>query len=145
MGAIVNGRQYEWADITLILGGRMVVGCTGISYKEGQDKSLLYGKGNRPLSIQKGNKKYEGSVTLLQSEVESLQELARKNHGLSGSILDLNLNAVVCYGDPSKGDLMRTDKLYNIQFTEVEKGMKQSDQNMEVSLPFIFTDLKQGA
>lgn len=145
MPTLVNGRQYEWADISLILGGRMVVGCRGINYKESQDKALLYGKGNRPISIQRGNKKYDGNVTMLQSEVETLKELARATHGPSGSILDLNLNAVVCYGDPSKGDVMLTDLLYNIQFTEVDKGMKQGDQNMEVSLPFIFTDLKQGA
>lgn len=145
MATIINGRQYEWADISFILGGRVVVGCRGINYKESQEKSLVYGKGNRPLSIQRGNKKYEGNVTMLQSEIETLKELARTTHGPRGSILDLNLNAVVCYGDPSKGDVMLTDLLYNIQFTEVDKGMKQGDQNMEVSLPFIYTDLKQGA
>ena len=142
MPTIVNGRQYEWADISLLLGGRVVVGCRKINYKESQDKELLYGKGNRPISIQKGNKKYDGNVTMLQSEVETLKELARTTHGPSGSILDLNLNAVVCYGDPSKGDVMLTDLLYNIQFTEVDKGMGQGDKNMEVSMPFIFTDLK---
>ena len=145
MKAVINGRQYEWDDVTFILGGRVVVGCRAISYKESQEKELLYGKGNRPLSIQKGNKKYDGNVTMLQSEIETLKELARATHGPSGSILDLNLNAVVCYGDPSKGHPMLTDLLYNIQFTEVEKAMKQGDKNMEVSLPFIFTDLKQGA
>ena len=145
MATIINGRQYEWADISFILGGRVVVGCRGINYNESQEKSLLYGKGNRPLSIQRGNKKYDGNVTMLQSEIETLKELARATHGPSGSILDLNLNAVVCYGDPSKGDVMLTDLLYNIQFTEVDKNMKQGDQNMEVSLPFIYTDLKQGA
>lgn len=144
MATIVNGRQYEWGDITFVLGGRVVVGCRGISYKESQEKELLYGKGNRPLSIQKGNKKYDGSVTMLQSEVETLKELAREIYGNRGSLLDLNLNAVVCYGDPSKGDVMLTDLLYNIQFTEVEKSMKQGDKNMEITLPFIFTDLKQG-
>lgn len=140
---IINGRQYEWADISLILGGRLVTGARGISYKESQEKELLYGKGNRPMSIQKGNKKYEGSVTLLQSEVETLKELGRSIVGRA-SILDLNLNAVVCYGDPSKGDVMLTDQLFNIRFTEVEKSMKQGDKNMEVTLPFICTDIKYG-
>lgn len=140
---IINGRQYEWADVSLILGGRLVTGARGINYKESQEKELLYGKGNRPMSIQKGNKKYEGSVTLLQSEVETLKELGRSIVGRA-SILDLNLNAVVCYGDPSKGDVMLTDQLFNIQFTEVEKSMKQGDKNMEVTLPFICTDIKYG-
>lgn len=140
---IINGRQYEWGDISLILGGRLVTGARGITYKESQEKELLYGKGNRPMSIQKGNKKYEGSIILLQSEVETLKELGRSIVGRA-SILDLNLNAVVCYGDPTKGDVMTTDQLFNIQFTEVEKSMKQGDKNMEVTLPFICTDIKYG-
>ena len=119
----------------------MVIGARGIKYKESQDKELLYAKGNRPLSIQKGNIKYEGSIVLLQSEVETLKELARSVRGRA-SVLDLNLNAVVCYGDPSKGDPMLTDMIYNIQFTEAEKGGNQGDKNMEITLPFICTDIK---
>lgn len=138
---MINGRQYEWADISIYLGGRMVIGARGIKYKESQDKELLYAKGNRPLSIQKGNIKYEGSIVLLQSEVETLKELARSVRGRA-SVLDLNLNAVVCYGDPSKGDPMLTDMIYNLQFTEAEKGGNQGDKNMEITLPFICTDIK---
>ena len=130
---IINGRQYEWGDISLILGGRLVTGARGITYKESQEKELLYGKGNRPMSIQKGNKKYEGNIILLQSEVETLKELGRSIVGRA-SILDLNLNAVVCYGDPTKGDVMTTDQLFNIQFTEVEKSMKQGDKNLAFHL-----------
>lgn len=138
---IINGRQYEWADISLILGGRDVVGLRGIKYKESQEKELLYGKGNQPLSIQKGNRAYEGEVTLLQSELETLKLLARQQTGRS-SVLGLNLNAVVCYGNPLHGDAMITDRLYGIQFTEEEKSMSQSDKNMEITLPFICTDIQ---
>lgn len=138
---IINGRQYEWADVSLILGGRDVVGLRGIKYKESQEKELLYGKGNQPLSIQKGNRAYEGEITLLQSELETLKLLARQQTGRS-SVLSLNLNAVVCYGNPLKGDAMITDRLYGIQFTEEEKGLSQGDNNMEITLPFICTDIQ---
>jgi len=141
MAGIINGRQYEWADITILLAGRIVTGARGISYKESQEKELIYGKGNRPLSIQKGNISYEGEIVLLQSEVETLKELARGVRGRA-SIMDLNLNAVVCYGNPSQGEIMITDSLYNIQFTEMEKSMSQGDKNMEISLPFICTDIQ---
>lgn len=140
MAAIINGRQYEWADITLLLGGRPVTGARGVSYKESQEKELLYGKGNRPLSVQKGNISYEGEFTFLQSEINTLCELARAQKGRA-SIMELNLNALVCYGEPTKGDPMVTDRLLNIQFTEVEKSMSQGDKNMEVSLPFVCTNI----
>lgn len=137
---IINGRQYEWADISLILGGRDVTGIRGIKYKESQEKEALYGKGNKPLSIQKGNRAYEGEITLTQSELETLKLFAKQQTGRS-SILGLNLNAVVCYGNPFKGDAMITDRLFGIQFTEEEKSMTQGDKSMEISLPFICLDI----
>lgn len=138
---IINGRQYEFADVSLILGGRDVTGLRGIKYKESQEKELLYGKGNKPMSVQKGNIAYEGEITLTQSELETLKLLARQQTGRS-SVLGLNLNAVVCYGNPLKGDAMITDRLFGIQFTEDEKSLSQGDKSMEITLPFICTDIQ---
>ena len=138
---IINGRQYEFADISLIMGGRDVVGLRGIKYSEKQEKEVLYGKGNRPLSVQKGNISYEGEVSMTQSEVETLRLLARQQTGRS-SVMGLTLNAIVAYGNPLKGDMMITDRLYGIQFTEDAKEMKQGDKYMEVTLPFICTDIE---
>lgn len=138
---MINGRQYEFADISLVLGGRDVCGLRGIKYSEKQEKEVLYGKGNKPLSVQKGNFSYEGEISLTQSELESLKALARTQTGRS-SIMSLNLNAVVCYGNPLKGDIMITDRIYGIQFTEDAKELKQGDKYMEVTLPFICTDIE---
>ncbi len=127
-----NSREYEWSDITLLLGGRDVTGVRGVKYTTKQDKEALYGKGKYPVAIQKGNVSYEGEVTLLQSELETLI-----NSSASRSILDLTLDAVVCYGNPANGDVMVTDTIVGLQFTEEPKEMKQGDKNMEVTLPFI--------
>ncbi|MCL2290829.1 MAG: hypothetical protein FWC34_09055 [Bacteroidetes bacterium] len=132
-----DSRQYEWNDLSFVLGGRNLTAFTGVKYAEKQEKELLYGKGNEPLSIQKGNKGYEGEITLLQSELETLRAVAKNR-----SILNLQLDAVVCYGNPSEGDVMITDFLQGIQFTESPKEMKQGDKNMEITLPFIFLRLK---
>ena len=136
MATVINGRQYEFADVTLILGGRDVVGLRGISYTESQEKEVIYGKGNKPLAIQKGNFSYEGSVTLLQSEVETLRVLAKNETGRA-SLMGLTLDAVVCYGDPLKGDVMITDRINSLQFTEDPKELSQGDNSMEIELPFI--------
>ena len=47
-----TSREYEFADITVFLGKRDVTGLRGIEYKESQEKEAMYGKGNKPLSIQ---------------------------------------------------------------------------------------------
>lgn len=124
-------RQYEYADINVALGGRVITGLRGIKYSSKQEKEAVYGKGNEPMHIQKGNISYEGEVTLLQSELETLR-LAGK-----GSVLGLRLDAVVAYGNPSKGDVLIVDKIRGIEFTEDGKEMKQGDKFMEVTLPFI--------
>jgi len=133
-----DSRQYEWNDLTLVLGGRDLTAFRGVKYAEKQEKEPVYGKGNKPLSIQKGNISYDGEITLLQSELETLREVSKTK-----SVLDLQLDAVVCYGNPSSGDVMITDVLQGVQFTESPKEMKQGDKNMEVTLPFIFLRLKK--
>lgn len=126
-----DSRQYEFADLTLALGGRVITGFRGVKYSSKQEKELVYGKGNQPQSIQKGNISHEGEITLLQSELETLRLAGR------GSVLGLRLDAVVIYGDPANGDVLVTDKIRGIEFTEDPKELKQGDKFMEVTLPFI--------
>ncbi|HOU67776.1 MAG TPA: hypothetical protein PLN63_00050 [Paludibacteraceae bacterium] len=128
-----DSRQYEFADVTLVLGGKDITGIRGIKYSKKQEKEVLYGKGNQPHSIQKGNISYEGELTLMQGELETLIASSK-----DASVLSLQLDAVVCYGNPANGDMMITDVLQGIQFTEENKELKQGDKFMEVTLPFIF-------
>jgi hypothetical protein len=134
--AQINGRQYEFADLTLMLGGRDITGFRGIKYASAQEKETLYGKGNRAISIQRGNIAHSGEITVTQSELETLKASG------GGSILGLSLNAVVCYGNPANGDMLITDKLFGIQFTEEAKEISQGDKFMEVTLPFLCMDIK---
>lgn len=131
-----DSREYEWADMSLLLGGRDVTGVRGIKYSEKIEREAVYAKGRYPHCIQSGNVACEGEITLLQSELEALI-LAGK-----GSIFNLTLNAVVAYGNPALGDVMTTDMIEHIRFTESAKELKQGDKNMEVSLPFIALRVK---
>jgi hypothetical protein len=45
---------------------------------------------------------------------------------------------VVAYGNPGNGDMLITDVLQGLQFTEESKEVKQGDKFMECKLPFIF-------
>jgi len=83
--------------------------------------------GNLPLFIQKGNKSFDGEMTMLQSKYETLRKASKTK-----SVLDLQLDAVVCYGNPSNNNVMITDVLQGVQFTEEAKEMKQGDKFMEV-------------
>jgi hypothetical protein len=126
-----NSRQYEWADLTLILGGRDVTGIRGIKYTEKIEREAIFAKGRDAHSIQSGNSAVEGEVTMLQSEYEALVKSG------NGSVLSLSLDALVAYGNPANADAIITDRLLGLRFTESSKELKQGDKMMEISLPFI--------
>lgn len=131
-----NSREYAWSDVTVMIGTRILTGIRSVSYKRKQEKEAIYGKGDQPVSIQRGNVSYEGSISLLQSEYEALKQAG------NGSVLDLNVNIVVSYGHPELGDLMKTDRLMGCEFTEEGSDIKQGDKNQEIELPFIFLRLQ---
>ena len=133
-----SSRQYEWADVSVVIGGKPITGISGVSYKASQEKSLIYGKGNQPIAVQKGNISYEGSIKLHQSELETLA-----NAGGANGLLGLEVDIVVAYGNPSNGDLIRTDILKGVQFTEEPREMNQGDTHMECDLPIVFLRLQR--
>ena len=133
---MVNTREYEWADVAVVMAGRLVTGLRGVKYSAKQEKELLHAKGNKPHSIQRGNKTYDGEVTLLQSEYEALKQAS------GGDILDASIDIVAAYGNPSAGDVITTDMLVGVEFTEDNTEWKQGDKFQEKTLPFIFIDKK---
>lgn len=133
---MVNTREYEWADVSVVMAGRMVTGLRGVKYSAKQEKELLHAKGNKPHSIQRGNKTYDGEITLLQSEYEALKQAC------GGDILDSSLDIVAAYGNPSAGDVITTDILVGVEFTEDNTEWKQGDKYQEKTLPFLFIDKK---
>ena len=131
-----NSREYEWSDINVVMAGRNVTGFRAVSYTSKQETEALYAKGNKPHSIQRGNKSYEGSISLVQSEYEALKQAA------GGDILDASIDLVVSYGNPTKGDTIVTDLLQGVEFTDDKTEWKQGDKFQEKELPFIFLDKK---
>lgn len=124
-----NSREYEWADITVIAGGVDLTKIRAIEYKEKTDREAVYAKGRNPHSIQSGNNSYEGKITLLQSQYETLVDAG------GGSVLSLSIDVETSYGNPP--DAITTDRAVGIRFTEAGKTAKQGDKFLEIELPFI--------
>lgn len=133
---MVNTREYEWSDVNAVMAGRTITGLRGVKYGSKQEKELLHGKGNKPHSIQRGNKTFEGEITLLQSEYEAFRQAC------GGDILDASVDIVAAYGNPTNGDAITTDILVSCEFTEDNTEWKQGDKFQEKALPFIFLDKK---
>lgn len=131
-----NSREYEWADIDVVIAGRPVTGIRGIKYNTKKEKELVYAKGNKPHAVQSGNYDHSGEITVLQSEYNALRQAAK------GDILSVSLDIVVAYGNPTRGDAITTDILVGVEFTEDNTEWKQGDKFQEKTIPFVFLDRK---
>jgi hypothetical protein len=132
-----NSKEYSWSNVEIVMLGRPVTGIRGVTYKASQEKEVIYGRGNKPRAIQHGNKSFECSVTLLQSELEALVAAAGKGKNLTDIPA---FDIVVAYVPDQVGDII-TDIIKNVEFTEVEKTFKQGDKFMEIELPAIALDI----
>lgn len=124
-----NSRQYEWADVTVILGGKDMLTIRGIKYKKTSDNEALFAKGRHAISIQRGNESVEGEIGILQSELIELEESAPNK-----DLFQLSVDIEVSY---SSNGVVRTDRVTGVRFGEYEKSFAQGDKFMEVPIPFL--------
>lgn len=135
-----NSKEYEWSNVEVLFLGRPITGIRGITYSENQEKEVVYARGSKPRAIQKGNKSYEGSVSILQSELEALYQAT----GVKKGLVDLPAFDIVVSYIPEGAATIRVDTIKNAEFTKSEKSMKQGDKFMEIELPFIALDIEYG-
>jgi hypothetical protein len=126
-------KEFGWANVSAVMLGKEIKGLRGVSYKVSHEKEHIYARGNEPVTIGRGNKKYEGELTLLQSELEALISAAGTGH----DVTDLPPFDVVVAYVPNASTTIITDIIKGCEFTESEKAFKQGDKFMEVKLPFV--------
>lgn len=134
----INGQEYAWGDISFVAFGRTIGGALAVDYKAKKEKKALHATGRDPRAIQQGKREYEGSLTVLQSELIALNRAARTK-GYK-DILDVELDLIVSY--ISANGVVTTDKIVKLSISELPSGMKEGDTNSEHALPFVALDIK---
>lgn len=130
--ATYNSKEYSYCDMQVTILGRPITGLHGMEYTAKKSKETLFGAGVNPKSIQHGRREYEGTLTVLQSELEALNRAA-KEAGYT-DCLDLEFDIVVTY---VSAGVLTTDIVRCASVTEYPKGMKEGDLYSEHALPFI--------
>jgi len=137
MSVLVNGKMFDWGDITISLLPLTPVIFTAqsISWDEELEAEAVYGKGRVPVGYGKGNWKTTGKIELLKNEFEALALIAP--HG----ILNLDprntlINAL--YSNSFDGMIpLTTTTLSGIRFTKISESASQGDKDLKVSLDFL--------
>lgn len=134
-----NSREYAWSNLQVLLLGRIVTKIRAVEYDTEREKDYVYAAGDDPHAIQYGNKKYGGTITLLQSELEALTRFANSN-GYDDAT-DFDFDIVITY--VAKEGVTVTDTIINASITKLPKGFKQGDKFMEIALPFMALGVKR--
>ncbi len=139
MAVIVNGNEYSWGDIEIMLPGSNVPvsGITGVEYSEKQEKAAIHARGYKPHKIGRGKKEYSGSVSILQSELEAMIQALPAGKSLT----DL-APAIITISYAPEGGVMVTDQCVGVEFSELKKGMKTGDTHQVIDLPFVCLDIR---
>ena len=121
----INGRQYDWEDMHIVLPHGEAVGISEIKYTDGQSIEARYGRGAVPRGYGRGNYEASGSMVLDRDEWEKFRE----------SIMDgidifdhLPFTIVVAYANNDMGIIV--DTLKSCKITKFDGGgASQGDDN----------------
>ena len=128
---IINGVNYSWANIKLVLFGVPVVGITSINYNRKQKKENNYGAGSQPISRGYGNYEYSGDIELYLEEWKSIIAASPNRDPLRADPFDIS----VIYG--SSAINATVDVLRSVEFLEDPFAAKQGDTKLLVKIPLI--------
>ena len=128
---IVNGTNYSWNNIKLVLFGVPVIGITKIEYKEKQNKENNYGMGENPVSRGIGNKEYEGSIEIYVDELKRIIDASPNRNPLDIPPFDVQ----VIYGGTRVTP--NVDVLQAVEFLENPFNAAQGDAKILVTIPLV--------
>lgn len=132
-----NTKECAWAQTSIKLLGRTIIGIRGFEFKKTVEKEHLYGAGDEPIDIQSGNKAYTGSLKLLKYEVDLLNDAAIAAGYTDITEVPHTLIFITCVYKKNAADKSRTINAAGVAFTETGAAMDQNAKMTEVTLPFL--------
>ena len=133
--AIINGKSYDWSDVSVKLPG-LDLEVQEISYDDELEKEAVYGKGNRPRGYGTGNYKSEGKLSLLKDDFDDLVAYCKRR---DVSLYKLVIpKIIVSYANETSKT--KTDELDTVTFTKVSQKNAQGDKSLKVDIDFIIVN-----
>lgn len=133
--AIINGKSYDWADVSVKLPG-LEIEVQEISYDDELEKEAVYGKGNRPRGYGTGNYKSEGKLSLLKDDFDDLVAYCKRRDIPLYKLVVPKI--IVSYANETQKT--RTDELNTVTFTKTSHKNAQGDKSLKVDMDFIIVN-----
>ena len=137
---LINGKNYDYGNVGLILFGVPIFGVTEIDYSVSQEKTMNHGAGYDPVSYGYGARTYKGSITVYTDTTRAIINSQPPNQNRDILQIPPFTIPVVFYGANVP---LTTDTLNNVMFTENPFATKSGDTKIMVKIPFVFAGLNQ--
>ncbi len=132
--ALYTSEQYSFNDITVVVGGRILNGCTGIEIEFGYEHEVIRGKGAKGQAINQKNFDASGTLKLLQSEVEAIFDTWGVDYQKQYVEITWNFSA--------DGGTLRTHQVKMAKLGKIKLALNQGDSHMVVDVPFAALDVQ---
>lgn len=136
MAVLVNGINYAWTNVNLVLFGVPVKGITKISYKKKAEKTNNYGAGSEPVSRGIGRNEYEASIEIYRDEWQRIIDVAPSKSPLDIPAFDI---PIVFGGSRVTAN---TDVLLACEFLEDAFDVSEGDTSIKITLPLVIAGIQ---
>ena len=135
MTPLINGINYSWGNISLILFNRAIFGVTAIDYKKKQDKKNNPGMGFKNVSRGYGLEECEASITFSYDEWQRIRAQPPLGNPLKVAPFDVTIRFGGNGVPPTKVVLKMCE------FLEDPFTGKAGDTSLPVTVPLIVGDI----
>lgn len=128
---LINGKAYDYTQISVSILGSPLAGVSSINYTETQDKTNNYGTGNRPVSRGQGAINCEASLEISMNDIERLRDASSDRSLLSLPAFDI----LVVFAP--LGGTVRKHVIKNCEFSS--DGVETSQGDTDIKRTFNLT------
>ena len=133
---LINGKSYEFADITCIVLGIPIVGITSIEYGEESETENIYATGRFPVSRGVGRVMPTAKITMLMEEVMNIVSASP-----TGRIYDIpEFDIIVAYTDLSLIPVVH--KIRNVKFKNNKISSSTGDTSVPIEMDLIISHIE---
>jgi hypothetical protein len=133
---LINGRAYDWAQITATIAGVPVAGITSITYSEERTVEENFGAGSRPVSRGFGNIEASATIGLHMTEVERIQLVAPNRNLMEIPEFDVTVTFA------AEDQVPANHIIKNCRFKNNSRDMSQGDTGVSVDLELAVSHIK---
>ena len=144
--ALINGREYSYAQIRINIFGYTVEGISSVDYQKKRAVKGNYGRGDKIVSYGRGNIECSGKVKLSLIETLRIMAAIKAIKGLDADLTDADpFDVEAVYVPDDATQVVVVDKILSCMFMDDGRSAATGDTQLEHEYELFVGDIKFGA